>query len=406
MKRTRAIVFVISLNFIQGILHNLGHPVTPRLVTNMGVPDYMFGLFFALMAVGLVLGSPLWGTLGDRGGKAKYMALGLLVYSIGQFGFGFSNNMYWMSLFRFISGFGVSASITLMVSHIIEHSSEEKRSRFLAWHAAVFVAGSSIGYFIGGFIYESPFFNQLLNTDVIANIFLIQAVMNVGHAAVMFLLIRLDDHNATDSRRKTAIEHITDIKYLDRNLIIFLISLTFISLGAINVSKYIEVYMNHIGFGPETIGTFVFATGMVSLFANTVITPLLAMLKRDFTLMVIIQLLSAIIIFIVFRIDDFIIAIYTLFMAYVVLKAVYTPLEQHFISTFAKKGEYGQVMGVRQSFFSIGMVLGPLIGGFIYNYQKMWVFDFSAIMFIVGLILLLIIGRNMRQANQSQTHKA
>ncbi|MEC9484891.1 MAG: MFS transporter [Candidatus Izemoplasma sp.] len=399
MNRLRAIIFVIMLNFFQGIIHNLGHPVTPKLVTTMGIPDYMFGLFFALMALGLVLGSPLWGTLGDRGNKAKYMALGLIVYSIGQLGFGFSNNMYWMSIFRFMSGFGVSASITLMVSHIIEHSNDQNRSRFLAWHAAAFVLGSSIGYFIGGYIHESEFFINLLRTDDIANIFLIQALVNVGHATMMYLLITKDETIVTESRRKTAIEYLTDIKYLDRNLIIFLVSLTFISLGAINVSKYIEVYMNHIGLGPEAIGRFVFVTGLVSLVANAVITPLLSLLKKDFLLMILIQLLSAIIVIIVFRLDDFIIAIYTLFMGYVVLKAVYTPLEQHFISTFAKKGEYGQVMGVRQSFFSIGMVLGPLIGGFIYNYKTMWVFDFSAIMFIVGLILLLIIGRNIRQSN-------
>ncbi|MCF7925513.1 MAG: MFS transporter [Candidatus Izimaplasma sp.] len=399
----RAVIVVISLNFMQGIIHNLGHPVTPRLVTNMGIPDYMFGLFFALMSLGLVLGSPLWGTLGDRGKKANYMALGLLVYSIGQFGFGFANNMYLMSFFRFLSGFGVSASITLMVSHIIEHTVPEKRSLYLAWHAAVFVAGSSIGYFIGGFIYESPFFNNLLQTNQIENIFLIQAIINVFHAGLMYTLITLDDNVEHETRHKTAIEHITNIKYLDKNLIIFLISLTLISLGAINVSKYIEVYMNHIGYGPQAIGTFVFVTGMVSLFANAVITPLLALLKRDFTLMILIQLLSAIIIFIVFRMDAFIIAIYSLFMGYVVLKAVYTPLEQHFISLFAKPGEYGQVMGVRQSFFSIGMVLGPLLGGFIYNYRKMWVFDFSAIMFLLGLALLLIIGRNMKHNRNLDT---
>lgn len=393
----RAIKIVLILNFFQGIIHNVGHPVTPLFVTNLGIPDYMFGLFFAVMSLGLVIGSPIWGALGDIGGKSKYMFIGLLLYSVGQFGFGFVGNMWWMTFFRLLSGLGVSASITLMVSHIIEHSSVENRSKHLAWHAALFVAGSSLGYYFGGFLSENSFFVSTFNTDEPQYIFLMQALINIGHATAMFFLIKLDDIPTQSARRKSAIEHITEVKSMDPILILFLVSLTMISLGAINVSKFIDVYMNFLSFSPYQIGVFVLVTGIVSLLANLIITPLIAKLHIDLSFMIGIQLLSALIVFIVFRMPSFMIALYSLFMVYVVLKAIYTPLEQHFIASFAKEGSYGKVMGVRQSFFSIGMVIGPLIGGLVYNYKKLWVFDLSAIMFFIGFLLLIVIGREMKK---------
>jgi DHA1 family multidrug resistance protein-like MFS transporter len=89
--------------------------------------------------------------------------------------------------------------------------------------------------------------------------------------------------------------------------------------------------------------------------------------------------------------------LYSVFMVYVVLKAVYAPLEQHYISTFAKEGQYGTILGVRQAFFSVGLVVGPLIGGFLYDVDPLLVFDVSVAMFLTGFVLLVLLGRRIRR---------
>ena len=53
-------------------------------------------------------------------------------------------------------------------------------------------------------------------------------------------------------------------------------------------------------------------------------------------------------------------------------------------------------MGVRQSFFAVGMVIGPLIGGFLYDIEPLYVFDFSILMFLLGLVLLLTVRKRLR----------
>jgi len=110
-----------------------------------------------------------------------------------------------------------------------------------------------------------------------------------------------------------------------------------------------------------------------------------------------IQLLSAVIVFIVFRSAEVLITLYTLFMVYVIIKAVYTVLEQNYISSFGKEGQYGAIMGVRQAFLAIGMVIGPIVGGFLYDIKPRFVFDFSVLMFIFGFVLLLVVRNRIKQ---------
>jgi DHA1 family multidrug resistance protein-like MFS transporter len=393
------VLIVFVLYFLQGVLHNLGHPVTPQLVEDLGIDNYYFGLYFAAMSLGLLLGGPIWGVLGDRGDKRRYIVLGLLVYSIGQYAFAFVGDENVMILFRFLSGFGVSASITLLLSHLVEHSPTETRTTYLAWYQALFVLGTSLGYYIGGRLPELEWFVRVLETDDLRNIFFLQAVLNVLHAGYIFVLIgpdRKTDHQPTSERRHPFAGFL-DIPKLDKGLIVFLVSLALISLGAINVSKYIEVYMNDVGYTTADIGRFVGATGLVSLGATIVVVPLVALLKRDFLVMTLIQLLSGAIVYVVFHSSELLVMLYSVFMVYVVLKAVYAPLEQHYISTFAKEGQYGTILGVRQAFFSVGLVVGPLIGGFLYDVDPLLVFDVSVAMFLTGFVLLVLLGRRIRR---------
>lgn len=366
----------------------------------MGIDKAYFGYYFAAMSFGLLVGSPIWGYLGDKGNKRLYVLLGLIVYSIGQYAFAYVGDKNIMILFRFMSGFK-SASITLIMSHLIEHSQENRRKIYLGWYQALFVLGTSLGYYIAGVASTNGAITSLLHTDDYRVIFLIQAIWNIGHAIVIFIALGKDKVYKTEEEntKPSIIEGFKSISKLSPKLIIFLISLALISLGMINISKFIEVYMDDIGLSPKDIGDFVGLTGIISLIATIILVPFIARLKKDFQVMLIIQALSAVIIFIVFRQEEIMIALYSGFMLFIVLKAIFSPLEQHYIASHAKEGKLGTIMGVRQSFYSIGLVAGPLLGGWLYEVNALYVFDFSAFMFIIGFILILIIGKRIKNGN-------
>ena len=400
----KSILIILSFYFLQGVIHNIGHPVTPSLVEEMGIEDYMFGIFFATMSFGLMLGGPLWGSLGDQGNKRKYIVIGLLVYGFGQYMFGNVGNQYWMVFFRFVSGFGVAASAALLISVLICESDINNRTKYIAWSVAAFTIGSSVGYYIGGQMGSNKFITDLLEPNLYGNIFLIQAVANTVLAGYVFLgLKNINTMGVIASDKKPNIfQGFKDIRVLDKTLVIFLVSLTFISIGMINISKFIDVFLIDKGYTTAELGTFVFYTGIVSLFASIIIVPFVAKLKRDMTIMIYIQVFSALIAFFVFRSNEIMLVLYTVFMIYVIFKAVYGPLEQSYISSHASEGKYGTIMGVRQSFFAIGFVVGPLIGGFLYDFNPIYVFDFSVIMFVLGGILLLLVKGRIQKGNGGQ----
>jgi len=393
----KAIIMMMIIYFFQGLIHNLGHPVTPTFVSDLGIDDYMFGVFFATMSFGLMIGGPIWGVLGDIGHKRFYIVLGLLVYSFGQYMFGYATNEYWMVLFRFMSGFGVASSVTLLLSHLICLSPKEERTKYIAFSVALFTLGASTGYYVGGFISENEFFINLLGTDDLRRIFLLQAILNIFHALNVFIQVKEIEKPDNGEEKTSFIQGIKDIRKMNVNLLIFLSSLTFISIGMINIGKFLDVYFIRLGYTKSQLGQFVFVTGIVSILTSIFVVPLIIKMKRELSIMIWIQLFSSVIIFYVFRNQDIMLLLYTVFMIYILLRSVYAPLEQNYISKHAKDGKYGTIMGVRQSFLAIGMVIGPLIGGVLYDIKPLYVFDFSVLMFMLGFVLLIIMRNRIKK---------
>jgi MFS family permease len=389
MKKTIYLIFIFL--FIQGVIHNIGHPVTPAFVRSLEIPDYMFGVFFAMMALGLMVGGPFWGILSDHGRRKFYIVLGLIIYGIGQFLFAYINNTYLMVFFRFISGFGVVSTITIMISQIIEFSEINKRAKNLAYAAALQTLGASLGYFLGGILGTSGFFQTFFGTSDFRIVFLIQVILNTLY--ILLIVLTLKDHQLSDIKQNKVKfrESMKEILKMDKSLFLFMLSLTFMTIGSINVSKYLDVYFDELGYTPQQLGTFVMTTGFVSLFASIFLVPIFAKVKKQLFLISFIHILSAIIIFFVFRSENFLLFVYTIFMFYVIFKTIYIPLEQNYIALEVKDSKYGKMMGVRQSFLSFGMVIGPLIGGFLFDTSPILVFDFSGYMFIFGVILLIFV---------------
>lgn len=385
------ILITISFFLVQGIIHNLGHPVTPSFVRALGIPDFMFGVFFASMSFGLMIGGPIWGILGDNGKKKNYIVIGLVMYSIGQFGFGYAGNQYIMMVFRFFSGLGVVAASTLLISHIIEISEKKDRAKHLAYTAAAMTLGGSIGYYLGGYIGTNEVMVEFFNITSYSKIFLMQSLLNLAYAAYVYFAFVDSKFDVQTIKKPSILQSFKEVTNIKPSLLIFLISLTFMTIGAINLSKYMDVYFNDLGYDPQQLGTFVFVTGIVSVIASVFIVPLFARFRKQIFAIAIIQILSAAIVFYVFRASKFLLVVYTIYMIYVVFKAVYQPLEQNYISLNAKEGNFGKVMGVRQSFLSIGMVIGPLLGGFLYEKNPLLLFDSSAITFLIGVVLLVFV---------------
>lgn len=398
MKKKIAILFIVL--FLQGVVTNIHHPLMPAYVRFLNLDPFMVGLFFSLMNLGTLIGGPFWGNHGDTGKKRISVLIGLIIYGVGQslFGLGHIFSPLVLGLLRFFSGFGISAALTLIISEVIIISSPENRSRNIAYGGAILALGSSFGYFIGGQIHTKEFFHLLFNSDKFSNMLLFQGILIVLFAIFYYFIYQPEEIITNQTKKTYFWEGFKEIKNISKSLLFFLIALTLITFAYTNVDKYLEIYFDDLGYGPDMIGNFKMIVGFVSIIITFILVPTLSKFKKRITLLSILQILSALTIFIVFNINQnyFITYIYTIFMAYIIIKAIFTPLEQDFVSSFSTKNNTATLMGIRQSFYSIGTIIGPIVGGVIYGYSSKLLFNIAAITFLVAIIFLYISNRLLK----------
>lgn len=385
-------LLIVMYLFFQGIIHNLGHPVTPKLVNELGIPNYMFGLFFAAMSFGLMIGAPLWGSLSDRGKRTFWIAFGLTFYTIGQLGFGYIEHSVGMVVFRLFAGFGVVSAITIFTAMIVEQTPVGERAKVLAFMAASSTLGASLGYYLGGFLATNMFMKSLLGTGDLSRIFLIQAIANAMYTLLIVATLRDNEEKKYEQKKISMIQGLKSIAKIDIRVLLFLVSVTLINMGSTNLSKYIDVYFIDLGYTEQDLGTYVMITGIVSLLASIFLVRLASRFKKQLVFIQWMQIISAIIVYYVFRSSYFMTMMYTVYLVYVIFKTLYVPLEQSYIAKEAKPGQYGSIMGIRQSFVSLGMVLGPVLGGFLYDRSPRLLFDFNGALFIIAVFILWMVG--------------
>jgi MFS family permease len=83
-------------------------------------------------------------------------------------------------------------------------------------------------------------------------------------------------------------------------------------------------------------------------------------------------------------------------MGYTIMLAIYEPTAISFMSD-NKAVSQGVLVGVRQSIVGLGMTVGFIVGGFLYEENKLYVFYLAIAFYIivfVGFSVLIIIKRD------------
>ena len=383
----RYITIVITSLFI-GILTNLGHPVTPYLVKARGFIEYSFSIFFSVMSLGMLIFAPLWGSFGDKYGRRIVLLICSIGYSIGQVFFGFLDNIYLVICARFFSGC-FSAGLMVSVLSFLDTSRGLKgfdMKRLIPMVLSFNLVGSSLGSYIGGVLGDTLGGN--LNSY--QWVLYIQAISLSIFDLILFFFFRLTDEELYNENQKRTnfIKNIKNVSKIGLWSIIFLICLTLFNIVFTNMQRYLDYYYADIGKTSSELGLFNLIIGIVTLITNILITPILLKKLKSIVSIILFAILGTISIVITFAInkDYLIYMIYTVLMVYIMSKAIIESGSVSFIQENIKIAP-GLIMGVRQSFMSLGAVIGPLAGGAIY--YSLPVEERSILFFICALLYLL-----------------
>lgn len=401
----RYITIVITSLFI-GILTNLGHPVTPYLVKARGFIEYSFSIFFSVMSLGMLIFAPLWGSFGDKYGRRIVLLICSIGYSIGQVFFGFLDNIYLVICARFFSGC-FSAGLMVSVISFLNTSRGLKgfdMKRLIPMVLSFNLVGSSLGSYIGGVLGDTLGGN--LNSY--QWVLYIQAISLSIFGLILFFFFRLTDEELYNENQKRSnfIKNIKNVSKIGLWSIIFLICLTLFNIVFTNMQRYLDYYYADIGKTSSELGLFNLIIGIATLITNILITPILLKKLKSIVSIILFAILGTISIVITFAInkDYLIYMIYTVLMVYIMSKAIIESGSVSFIQENIKIAP-GLIMGVRQSFMSLGAVVGPLAGGAIYYSlpvdERRILFFICALLYLLAAIILfgIYILRNRFKSN-------
>jgi len=373
--------FIFYASF--AVFSNVAHPITPTMFTNIGYPDFMFGVSFAAMAFSMFLSSPFWGKLGDDVGHSKIFALTMPLYGISQMCFGLSTTIFMTILSRLFCGFFSAGTVVASMAYVVNVTEQHNRGRYMSYYAAINSIFSAFGYFVGG----------VLGNKSIFMVFVLQTV-------TLFITGILAHFNLQDPERKKYTYSVTSAnpfkafmnmkKIMTATLITFLIAVFLTSFATTAYDNAFNYYIKAALNLPSSYNGVIKAIiGIVSLIVNFTINIYIAN-KTDTRKSIVIVLalcgISSMVVPFIHETMLFFAGNIVFFM----LNAIYLPIQQVLVTKDQDMETSGIISGVFNSIRSVGMIFGALFAGFIYSKGNILPFIAASVAFILSSVISLI----------------
>ena len=380
MKNKSSLLLIFLAVFIDLIGFGILVPILPAITSRLfHADDFAIGILVAVFSFVQFIFNPVFGSISDRRGRKPIIVFCLLLSALSYLIFAFAGSYWVLLISRTIAGLGGS-SISVAQAYIADITTKEDRSKGMGLIGAAFALGFVFGPLIGG----------LLSKFGIAVI----GFSGAGFSLLAFLITiiflpeslktKKQDTEQKERRKFLNFSHLIEtIKRPAIGIIIILFFIITFSMSNIfGVFSLLGFKVYHLS--DLQIGLLYGTMGIFSAIAQTGIIHILSKYLKEITIISLgaFFLLIALVLM----------PISTGFNMLAVLSGTFTlgtgllvPTILSLISKVTPDHEQGAVLGVNQSFSALGRVLGPLWGGFSFEYMG---YSFP---FFTGAFFILII---------------
>ena len=110
--KTRFLLFFVAMALFH-LAANFAHPVTPTIIQELGLPDYMFGLMLAVMMIANFALSPSWGNINRFISSRQSLLICCVGYAVAQLGFAYSTTQAGILFVRLLAGVFIGGMFVL-----------------------------------------------------------------------------------------------------------------------------------------------------------------------------------------------------------------------------------------------------------------------------------------------------
>lgn len=395
---SRKNLFILSFTLLVVMLgYGMVMPIMPFYIEHFGAGGTELGWMMSTYSLMQLICAPLWGILSDRIGRKPVLTVGVLGYAITLLMFGLAKTFTMLFIARSLSGILSSATMPTAMAYIGDNTLQKEKSKGMGQLGAMMGVGVIVGPIMGG----------LLSTDSLSLPFFIGS--GLAFLALVLVIVLLPESRTTSSSRvdlppldgqtpnlqplpasEPARPRTRDI-YL-RVLLspagILLLLIFIMSFGMTNFQGMIGLYVvDKFAFNTTQVGAMWMVMGLVMIFGQGVLVGPLTEKLGDLN-MIRIGLLGGAIGFVLVAFATGYITTLLALGFFMLALALIGPALNSYISNFA--GEHqGTVMGLNSASTSLGRVIGPLWGGYIYDINIEYPFYSGAGTLLLGLLVSL-----------------
>jgi len=347
------IVFIDLLGF--GIIL----PLLPYIAGKYQATPFQIGLLTAVYSVFQLITSPVLGRLSDRFGRRKLLIVSQLGSALGFLILALSNNLSLLFLSRIIDGI-TGGNISIAQAYIADVTDKKNRSRGMGIIGAAFGLGFIFGPALGGWLskisYSTPAY--------FAAFFSLMTVF----ATAMFLKETVDIKNSSSlPKRKVSLNEF--VKVINIYPIGILITVFFLANLSFSMMQGIfSLWTNKtFAFTAERNGWLFSYVGILAVFIQLKILPYAVKKFREKTILrwsLFFMFAGLTLIPLSFQPGFLYIALSFLPLG----NGLITPTIQAMASEDVEKERYGETLGILQSSGAMGRIIGPILGGELFQF--------------------------------------
>lgn len=127
----------------------------PSIMKEMGVTAQNAGFMVSSALFGMMFGAIFLGTIADKIGRRKAIAICIFLFSVFTAAAGFTNNPYTFSAMRFLAGLGIGGVMPNLVAQMTEYSPKKIRSTMVTLMFSGYAVGGMLAALLGKGLIES-----------------------------------------------------------------------------------------------------------------------------------------------------------------------------------------------------------------------------------------------------------
>ena len=361
--RLRYFLFFTAM-ILFNLAANFAHPVTPTIIQDLQLPDYMFGLMLAAMQISNFLFSPFWGKLNATVSSRQTLLICCLGYGAAQLGFAYAQTQAMILAARVLAGVFVGGIFVSFLTYVINTAKPEDQAKYLTYSATIQAVFGAFGYLVGGVLGEF----SILGT------FFLQAV-TLAASGILFRIACEPDRAVSEKQPLSRILRQSNPMqaFLDGR---HFMSISFALLFALNIlmnfsntgfDQVFNYYLkDQLGLTSSYNGAIKAAVGLISFISN--MTLCLWMIRktsvpRSMVLMTLFCTAASVGTLVIPEIRIYIGCSVLVYAGY----SVSLPLLQHMAAAQADPAQKNLVMGFYNATKSLGGIIGSLMAGFLYG---------------------------------------